>query len=166
MGLGDVEVLGVEDDCGEPLRVMFAAGHGDRTVSTAAVRCGPTASEKWSWVDLLASGRLCDSSGIKAAVGVSSAAVQRAPVTEQDPRDRAVAREAGRCCCVRLLDTATSGSPVACTASDLRFRVPSRKSVPRSREIRAKHLRGRASDLGVWISRIPHEGGGCAVRCA
>ena len=64
--------------------------------------------------------------------------------------------------------TATS-NPRTFIASDLRFRGPNRKGVPRSREERAKPLQGRGADLGVWISRIPHEGEGCAnhgVRCA
>ena len=40
------------------------------------------------------------------------------------------------------------------------------KNVPGSREIRSKPLSGQAADLGVSNSRIPHEGGVCAVSCA
>ena len=45
--------------------------------------------------------------------------------------------------------------------------VPQGHLVERPREYVADISRvGRPADLGLWIPRIPHERGGCAVRCA
>ena len=71
VGLGDVEVVGVNDDVGVPLRVHVRAGHRDRTAMVAASGCGLTGIGGWSW---WTSRRSADRSGWR---GTSAGGVAR-----------------------------------------------------------------------------------------
>ena len=63
VGLGDVEVLGVDDPPGGPLAVHVRTRSARPRVGTAAGRCGPRAPAPVSLVDLATFGGSSEMSG-------------------------------------------------------------------------------------------------------
>ena len=89
VGLGDVEVLGVDDEAGGPLRVHIrrrAPRTGVRALRRG--RCGLTASGRWSWWTCRRSGDRRGWSGTSGGGAAPIGAVGRARSPSRTLRSR------------------------------------------------------------------------------
>ena len=93
VGLGDVEVLGIDDKEGAPLRVRIRRRVPRPPCGGAAGCCGPTVSDRWRWWTSPRSAARCGWCGTSAAGAAPAAAARRAAPLSRRRRSR----RRGRC---------------------------------------------------------------------